>query len=122
MTWQKVNENVDIDGYQILWKVKRKGSSYQRETLQNNFSTKYFISRLQNSTRYSVRVLVFKKSLKGPVSETVHQWTSNEPVSLKMGVSRNDSESMIVTWERLWRKNSGEDTLKSYTVSDIPIF
>ncbi|CAB3986466.1 roundabout homolog 1-like isoform X1 [Paramuricea clavata] len=114
VNWQKLDKSVDIAGYYIYWKVK--GSDFQRETLQNDLSTRYTISDLQNSTKYIVRVQVFTEALKGPMSKSMHQRTSNKPVSLKMAVTQNDSDSMTVTWKRLWKKNSGKDTLKKYTI------
>ena len=113
--WGKLRKGVNIDGYYIYWKMK--GLEYQKETLQSNVSTRYKISHLQNSTKYSVRVQVFKKALKGPFSKPVEHSTSDKPLSLKIAVTQNDSDSMTVTWKRLWKKNSGEDTLKMYAVS-----
>lgn len=115
--WGKLNKGVNIDGYYIYWKVKGLKLQYQRETLQSNLSTHYKISDLQNSTKYSVRVQVFKETIKGPLSKPVQHSTSNKPLRLKMAVTQNDSDSMTVTWRRLWKKNSGEDSLKAYTVS-----
>jgi hypothetical protein len=117
VNWQKLDKSIDIAGYYIYWKVK--GSDFQRETLQNDLSTRHTISDLQNSTKYIVRVQVFTEALKGPMSKSMHQRTSNKPVSLKMAVTQNDSDSMTVTWKRLWKKNSGKDTLKKYTVSIV---
>ena len=116
VTWKKFNKDINIDGYYIQWRVKGR-RNYQREILQNPLSVRYTISGLQNSTKYSVRVRVFKKTVEGPWSKITHQRTSSEPVSFKMAVTLNDSESVTVTWKRLWKKNSGEDTLESYTVS-----
>lgn len=117
VTWDRLDEPEKYDGYYIYWKVKDKGSNYQIETLQNNLLTRYKISDLQNSTMYTVRVQVFKGAHKGLMSTIKDQSTSEEPVTLKMSVTQNDSDSLTVTWKRLWKKNSGEDTLKSYTVN-----
>jgi hypothetical protein len=117
VVWQKLNDDIDIDGFYIYWRVK--GSRYiTKEILQNHLSTGYTISELQNSTKYSVEVEMFKgTTVVGLKSKTVNQRTSRKPVSLKIGVTRNDSDSISVTWKRLWKPKSGKDSVKSYTVS-----
>lgn len=115
MRWAPIKENVKIDGFYIYWQAE--SLPFQNETLQNVRSNGYMISDLQNSTKYSVYVKVFNKTDEGPVSETIEQWTSSEPVTLQMGIMQNDTDSIKVTWKRLWKKMSGNDTLKTYIVS-----
>ncbi|XP_046852514.1 roundabout homolog 3-like [Xenia sp. Carnegie-2017] len=112
--WAPIKENVKIDGFYIYWQAE--SLPFQNETLQNVRSSGYMISDLQNSTKYSVYVKVFNKAGEGPVSETIEQWTSSEPVTLQMGIMQNDTDSIKVTWKRLWKKMSGNDTLKTYII------
>ena len=116
VSWQEFSESQIIEGYHVYWKFEGGGMGLQQETIENSKTNRYILSYLQNFTSYAVQVVTYFNTFQGIRSEYAYSKTTNEAISLKMSIE-NYSDSITVKWKPLWKRNSGEDEVKNYTVS-----